>query len=144
MSRSRSNRPSVVPGVLVLVGLVGLGLAAASELDLTWNDTFQAGVVEVQADCQTGPIGVSFSEPTFTAASADAPWTTDEVTFTGISTACHGLDYQAAYRIGGDWVPLDGVTAQVGATVVASLDGVDPQDVTEFALTIQGSAATAD
>lgn len=141
---SESKRRSIVPGALVVVGLAGLSLAAASELDLNWGGTFQAGAVEVQADCQDGPIDVTFAEPQFASAS-ELPWTVDSVEFSGISSACQGFDYQAAYQLseGGDWLLLDPKSLVVEGTTSAwlrdatSQEDLDPQTIHGFALTIQ-------
>lgn len=147
MGQSKSKRRSIVPGALVVAGLVGLGIAAASELDLVWGGTFQAGAVEVTADCQVQgeEIGVAFSAPYFVS-SRSIPWTVDDVVFSDIPTDCQaaGMEYQAAYRTAstGSWVELGDFAAVDGATLNVELpSAVDPQAITEFALTIQSPAA---
>lgn len=138
------KRRSIVPGALVVVGLAGLGSAAAAELGLTWDATFQGGAVEVQAGCQDGPIDVAFAEPRRDA-SAGLPWSIDAVEFSGISEKCHRMGYQAAYQTteGGQWSILAPQSVEVGETVSVwlrdadSRQPIDPRDLHGVALTVQ-------
>lgn len=151
-STSTSKRRSIVPGALVVAGLVGLGIAAASELDLVWGGTFQAGEVEVQADCQLDgqQIGVAFSSPEFDGGS-DIPWNTHEVVFSNISEECSNLTFEAAYRttandVTPEWQPLgSGVVGDAqneDGDLLVNLGGVDDtQTITGFALTIHGDGS---
>lgn len=146
MEQPKKRRRSLAPAALIVAGLAGLGLAAASELDLVWGDSnFQAGAVEVSADCQEGDVTVNFANPEF-ASGSEVPWTVEHVEFSGISQACHGATYEAAYRMVDDatWVELPAGSGTVSSTVTAPLSGVgDVQDIAEFALTIHGSAASS-
>lgn len=138
------KRRSIVPGALVVVGLAGLGSAAAAELGLTWDATFQGGAVEVQADCQDGPIDVAFAEPK-SDVSATLPWTIDALEFSGISEKCQRMGYQAAYQTaeGGQWSALEPQSVEVGDTVSVwlrdadSQQPIDPRDLHGLALTVQ-------
>lgn len=143
---AESTLRSLVPGALLVLGLGGLGMAAASELELSWDGTFQAGALDVQADCQDGPIDVAFTERAF-ASGVKVPWTIDSVEFTGISEKCHRMDYEAAYKLSqdGEWSLLDSRSLEVGRSIFAwlrdadSQETVDPQEVFEIALTIQAA-----
>lgn len=150
--RTTKRRP-ILPVALILAGLVGLGLAAASELDMAWNGSFQAGAVEVTADCQDegAQIGVSFADLEFdpTATQIDAtnvgpvPWSVASIEFTNISAACHSLSYEAAYLVdeATGWKQL-GPAATVGeaGVTVDVPEGVDPQTISRIALTIHGDS----
>lgn len=86
-------------GGLILLAVAGLGLASASELGLNADDqTFQTGNTTVNTDCQTGPITVSYSDPTESAAAKNA-WSVSTVTFSGISAECAGKGYATAYKL---------------------------------------------
>lgn len=121
--------------VLGGLGILGLGVAAASQLNMDWDGNFQAGNVIVDADCQDGTIDVSFDDPKFDAVDAELPWTIANVNFAGVDNECVGLDYEAAYKTGGEWEQLDSGTVTAPSFTVA-LDGVDPQTIDEVALTI--------
>lgn len=140
---SKRKRRSIAPAVLIAAGLAGLGLAAASELDLNWNGTFQAGTVPVTADCQAEEetVIVAFSEPTFTArgANTDTPWHVAELEFSNISVACDGGSYEVAVRdAGAEWTKLDQGTVN-GTTLSAPIGAANPQNFDEVALTIHGT-----
>src|SRR5690625_5995506 len=99
MATTRKRR-RVVPGVLIATGIAGLGLAAASQLDLNWSGTFQDGVVPVTADCQPTdqPITVSFSDPAFASGSATtSPWTVSSLEFTGIADRSEGTRLNSSH-----------------------------------------------
>ncbi len=127
----------IAAGTLVGLGVLGLGMAAASQLGMSWEGNFQAGNVVVDADCQTsGAVDVSYDEPKFQGA-GDIPWGIENVQFSKIDAACEGLNYESAYKIGdGDWVVLD--TGTVAGTVVTDslASAGDVQKITDFALTI--------
>lgn len=129
----------IVAGTLVGLGVLGLGMAAATQLNLGWTGNFQAGTTVVDADCQPSEetIGVSYDDPDF-AASATTPWSIANVNFTDINNACVGKTYEVAYKIGegAEWQKGGTGTVQ-GDTVTDELSGIDDiQKVTEFALTI--------
>lgn len=140
---SEKKRRPIAPAVLIVAGLAGLGLAAASELDLNWNGTFQAGTVPVTADCQADgeTVAVAFSEPTFTAggANTETPWTVAELEFSNISEACVGGSYEVAVRSGDtSWTKLASGTIN-GTTLTAPIGAANPQNFDEVALTIHGT-----
>lgn len=129
----------IVAGTLVGLGVLGLGMAAATQLHLGWNGNFQAGTTVVDADCQPSDqeIGVSYDDPDF-AASETTPWTIENVNFTNIDDKCDGLSYEVAYKIGEgtEWI-AGGIGTVDGNTVTDTLANIDDiQKVTEFALTI--------
>lgn len=128
----------IVAGTLVGLGVLGLGMAAATQLNLGWAGQFQAGTVDVNADCQTGEITVSYDRPEF-AEAAETPWSIANVNFAGIDDKCEGLNYQVAYKVseGESWV--EDATGKIPADAdlsVAVPAAVDVQDIAEFALTI--------
>lgn len=127
----------IAAAALLILGLGGATAAAAAQLNMTWAGSFQAGSVSVTADCQPSAktITSSFDAPEF-AGTASLPWTIANVKFANIDNACNTLNYEAAYKLdSGDWVKL-GTGTVSGATVSVSLDSVDPQSITQLALTI--------
>ena len=120
------------------LGVAGMALGAATQLDLLWAGKYQAGAVDVNADCQleNETITVSFGDPAFEAGE-DIPWEITTAHFTDVSDECTGLDYEVAYRTDGDWTSLDkGKVANKAIAVTIPSGKV--QDITEFALTIHG------
>lgn len=142
------KRRRVVPGVLIAAGIAGLSLAAATQLDLDWDGTYQAGTTTVDADCQKDPIDVSFSEPEFLEDAPDIPWSVGELSFTGISDACLDLSYEVAVRTSGEdnqnWLSLANGTVPdlVPLTLSVPLADIDPQTISDVALTIHGTKAS--
>lgn len=129
----------IVAGTLVGLGVLGLGMAAATQLNLGWSGNFQAGTVEVESDCQTSAISVTFSDPALNAEGAqDNPWSIDNVQFSGIDGACVGLNYEVAYKStdSDGWTTL--ATGTADTTITAALPEGDWQDLSDFALTIYG------
>lgn len=138
---SQPKRRLILPGVLIAAGLAGFGLAAASELDLDWGGTFQAGAVTVSADCQAGPIKADFSAPQFreAAASTTAPWSVETLTFSGISSPCMGTSYEVAVRTSAPnavWTKVG--TGPVSTTSLAVTLGssVKAETIADVALTM--------
>lgn len=129
----------IVAGTLVGLGVLGLGMAAATQLNLGWDGQFQAGTTTVKADCQTSEIDVSYDDPEF-AGAVVTPWTIENVNFANIDAKCGGLNYEVAYKVSevDGWVKdAQGIVAEKGGTIsVATPDGVDVQEIAEFALTI--------
>jgi len=146
MATTRKRR-RVVPGVLIATGIAGLGLAAASQLDLNWSGTFQDGVVPVTADCQPTdqPITVSFSDPAFASGSATtSPWTVSSLEFTGIADTCANLNYEVAVRASDTWVKAGTGTVPAAPSttlLTVPLDSHTPHQITDVALTIYGDKA---
>lgn len=137
-NKKKRDGRKILAGLLAGLGLLGLSVAAASQLNLGWDGNFQAGAVKVDADCQTSAITVAFDDPEF-AADTDIPWDIENVNFDAIDAACNGLNYEVAYKVDGaaNWVELTSGTAATGKLTVA-MPAVDPQTVTDFALTIYG------
>lgn len=136
MEKKAGRGRKVAAGALLGLGVLGIGMAAASQLGMTWSGNFQAGAVEVDADCQAGIISVGYDDPAFKDATAPTPWEIANVNFTGISEACDTKSYEAAYKTDGDWVQLDAGNVAGASLAVALPANVLPQDITEFALTI--------
>ena len=65
MSKSTNRRKSIAIALAVL-GVAGLSLASAAQLNLSPSNTVQSGTAAVAADCQpTGtPVIVAFDAPT--------------------------------------------------------------------------------
>ncbi|PYF98326.1 hypothetical protein SAMN05216184_11270 [Georgenia satyanarayanai] len=140
---SQPKRRLILPGLLIAAGLAGFGLAAASELDLDWGGTFQAGAVTVEADCQSGAIDVTFAAPEFEAAAAAAPWSVDALSFSGISATCVNTTYEVAVRTaasGATWTEL-GTGTVAGTTLSVPLgSGVKAETIADVALTMHKPA----
>lgn len=143
MSTKKNHRRKVLAVGLAIVGVAGLSLASASQLNLSWSGNFQTGSVEVDASCQpsTSPITTSFSTPSFDGTTT-TPWKVSNVTFSGVSIDCANKKYEAAYKLAtGDWVKLTGSSAPSvgvngGALTVALPSGVSADSIAQFALTI--------
>jgi len=120
---------------LAAIGLSGLGLAAAAQLNMTWAGSFQAGATVVNADCQTDTINTVLGRPIFDGAKA-VPWSIAALTFNGVSTACKGMSYEAAYKTGaGDWLKF-GTGTVSGTTITVILGPLSAQALTDVSLTI--------
>jgi len=95
MSKSTNRRKSVAI-VLAVLGVAGLSLASAAQLNLTGTASVQSGVVTtLNADCQTAPITVTFSAPVRTGTT----YASASVVLTGIDTTvgkCLGKSYKLA------------------------------------------------
>lgn len=75
---------------LAVVGIAGLSLASAAQLNLSSTHKVQTGSVKLIADCQTSPITVSFAVP-------DAQVTLYKpasMTVGPIDPACLGYNYK--------------------------------------------------
>lgn len=143
MSRSKwsTRRKSLAIG-LAVVGVAGLSLASASQINFNWNtQSFQSGSVPtVMSDCQKSTVGVAYGTPAF----SSTGWTVSNVTFSSIDTACQGKTYEVAYSTSSSngWVQTGLTTASAkvdttGSIAVALPSGVtDPSTITGWALTI--------
>ncbi len=147
MSRSKwsARRKSLAIGLAVL-GVAGLSLASASQLNMSWgSQTFQAGNVTVKTDCQADPITVTYAQPTFLGTQTN-PWTIANVNFVGIDTACNQKQFDVAYQTNGAWqqaTTTPGTVTATGATTTNMITtalpaGTDPSTITAWALTIHG------
>jgi len=106
-----STRRKAAAAGLAVVGIAGLSLAAAAQLDLT-TDSLGAGS-EIVASCDTDGIRVSFTRAWSAAAGADV---TTAVNFADVAAACDGLSYELTVT-GADGVVLQtvGGTAAEGS-----------------------------
>jgi len=134
MSNTKNNRRKALAVTLALVGVAGLSLASASQLNLTWAGQYQAGNVTVSGECQQSAIEVAFASPEFDGTKTN-PWTVDDVTFDAIDADCAGKSFSVAYKTTGDWVELTSGTAVAG-TLTVSAPAVDPASITGFALSV--------
>ncbi len=116
------------------LGVLGLALGVASQLDTAWSGNFQAGTTLAELDCQEAGVPVigSFTGTTFDA-SAEDPFQPGSVQFTDISPACAGEGYQIAYRTSGDWQLIAEGTV-TGSTVTVPLEGAAMSSSAEFAI----------
>ncbi|WP_188042914.1 hypothetical protein [Changpingibacter yushuensis] len=140
-----NNRRKGAAVLLAAIAARGIGFGAASQLNLSWNGTYQAGSVTVDSNCQaTGQdITVGFSDPIFNAA-VTLPWTISTIQFADVSDACNTKSYSVAYQSSGsdEWTELvSGQTLNLsnGAFDVDLPSSVDPQEITNVALTIYGN-----
>jgi len=135
-----SRRPRRVAAILLaIVGVAGLSLASASQIDLGWGSgQLQAGNVAVDAGCQgTAPVSVGYGAPTFSATSTN-PWVGSDVSFTGIAAGCTSKQYEIAYSTDGStWVRLGSRGTVSSTSISADISGVaSPESITRWALTI--------
>ena len=95
MSKSTNRRESIAIALAVL-GVAGLSLASAAQLNLTGTASVQSGVVTtLNADCQAAPITVTFSAPVVTTA-APKIYASANVNLAGIEAPCLGKNYKLA------------------------------------------------
>lgn len=132
--------PRTLASIFLVLGLTGLGVAAATQVNGNWQGNFQAGAATTESSCQPSdePIRGSFAAPTFTG-EGDVPWEIQHVQFTGISPKCVGANYEVAHRSGGNWETLsspDATGTVTGDVVTVSLGAVNPNETGEFAITI--------
>lgn len=147
MSKNTNRKIRAAAVALSIVGVAGLSMAAAAQLNLSFTGSFQAGATTVTADCQTGDVGVAFSVPAFdTAATTGAPWKISTVTFSGISAPCSGKSFKTAYKTTGGWVEIAGTGAGAGTGTISGTSvsvnipsGINQQDITQLALTIHSA-----
>ncbi len=135
--RTKNNRRKAIAVGLAIVGVAGLSLASASQLNLSWAGQFQAGNVTVSGECQSSAVAVAFSAPTFDGTTTN-PWKVPNITFSSIDAACatQGAKYSVAYKTTGDWKTLATGNAAAGVLTVAAPSGVDPASITGFALSL--------
>ncbi|PVU83349.1 hypothetical protein DDP54_10475 [Cellulomonas sp. WB94] len=118
MSKSTNRRKSIAIALAVL-GVAGLSLASAAQLNLTGSNTVQSGTLALTADCQTTTIPVTFSAP----ARTGATFGSDTVTLSKIDAACADGKHKYKVALLGDLnaVILDGVETSLasGATSIS-------------------------
>ena len=140
MSKNTNKRARAAAVALTIVGVAGLSMAAAAQINLNYTGAFQAGATTtINADCQNATVDVKYDTPVFDG-SATTPWKVATVTFSKIDTGCQGKKYEAAYKTSGDWVKLTGGTVATGATSVAVPlpASLNANDIKSLALTIYG------
>ena len=95
MSKSTNRRKSIAIALAVL-GVAGLSLASAAQLDLTQTNSVQSASLALNADCQgTAAITVTFAPP----ARAGGAYFSNYVTLSGIDSStsgCFGKKYKLA------------------------------------------------
>ncbi len=127
MSKSTNRRKSIAIALAVL-GVAGLSLASAAQLNLSGPASVQSGILAVNADCQpaASKITVSFAAPVLTTTAGVTSYASAAVNLAGIdvtSTGCVGKNYQLAL-LGASGAPVTSaaaVTGQISATNAAPL-----------------------
>jgi hypothetical protein len=114
MSKS-SNRRKTIAIALAVLGIAGLSLASAAQLNLTGDTTVQSGV-RALADCQlsTDLITVKFDVPSI----VSGGYTSANATLSGIDAACSTYLYKATF-LNASGVAVGGEASGTVATVVA-------------------------
>ncbi|MDQ7992365.1 MAG: hypothetical protein AAGC63_04510 [Propionicimonas sp.] len=138
MSENKNRKSRVAAVALAVVGVAGLSMAAAAQLNLNFTGSFQAGAAAVNADCQTSTIAVTYAAPSFEA-SATVPWRVGKVTFDSVDATCNNKGYKAAYKLGSaNWVEFATGTTATGKLTVDLPAGLDANTISQVALTIYG------
>ncbi|NMM16091.1 MAG: hypothetical protein HHJ14_02815 [Cellulomonas sp.] len=92
MSKSTNRRKSIAIALAVL-GVAGLSLASAAQLNLTQTNSVQSASLALNADCQgTAAITVTFAPP----ARAGGAYFSNNVTLSGIDSGCFDKKYKLA------------------------------------------------
>ena len=116
MSKSTNRRKSVAIALAVL-GVAGLSLASAAQLNLTGTASVQSGMLAVNADCQPSAkaITVAFSAPVPYLAPTGTTYASKTVNIANIDAACltAGHKYKLAL--------LDGTNAVIAGDVETAL-----------------------
>ncbi|HEX5332074.1 MAG TPA: hypothetical protein VFW79_05465 [Cellulomonas sp.] len=123
MSKSTNRRKSIAIALAVL-GVAGLSLASAAQLNLTGTASVQSGILAVNADCQSAPITVTFSAPVRTGTT----YASAAVNLAGIDNAvgkCVGKNYKLALLDSGNAL-VTGTTEQTGTIAASTLSVVIP------------------
>lgn len=128
------NRRKTAAIALGVVGILGLSIASAAQLNLG-TSTLGAGTTVV-ASCQGDtPIGIAF-ENTF-ASGADAGYKASSVNLTSIDAACEGLTYKVTLTDSDGAVLGDEATGTVsGSSVTVPLRDVPAEDVANVSVVI--------
>lgn len=133
--KTAANGRKTAAIALGVVGILGLSIAAAAQLNLG-TSTLGAGTTVV-ASCQPEgtPIGVAF-ESTF-APGADAGYKASSLNLTSIDAACEGLNYKVTLTDSDGAVLGDEATGTVsGASVTVPLSDVSAEDVANVSVVI--------
>ena len=137
-----SPRKGLAVGLAVL-GVAGLSLASASQLNLTSNGTAATGTVSVDATCQkaaTGAVTAKYKTPTL----GTTGYAPSEVQLSNIDPDCAGKTVRVAWKTAtGTYTELTPKTLtapHTTATVVgfALPAGVDYNTIASFAVSIDG------
>ncbi|GCD19089.1 hypothetical protein CTKZ_06510 [Cellulomonas algicola] len=137
-----STRKGLAVGLAVL-GVAGLSLASASQLNLTSNGTAATGTVSVDATCQkaaTGAVTAKYKTPTL----GTTGYAPSEVQFSNIDADCQGKTIRVAWKTAsGSYTELTPKTLtapHTTATLVAFAlpAGVDYNTISSFAVSIDG------
>jgi hypothetical protein len=137
MSTSSNRRKSIAIALAVL-GVAGLSLASAAQLNLTGTASVQSGILAVNADCQAAPITVTFSAPVRTGTT----YASATVDLAGIDNAvgkCVGKNYKLALLDSANAL-VTGTTEKTGTVSASSLSIAIPagqdNNIKTVALTI--------
>ena len=109
-TRLRVSR--LVGFVFLALGLTGVAVAHASQVDPAWSGKLQAGIDGATSPCQPAdtPVQASWGSPRVDP-TGETPWTVSEVHFSGIDSNCLGQNYQVSYRVDDEWTVLLPATA---------------------------------
>lgn len=133
--KTAANGRKTAAIALGVVGIAGLSIAAAAQLNLG-TSTLGAGTTVV-ASCQPEdtPIGVAF-ESSF-ASGDDAGYKASSLNLTSIDAACEGLNYKVTLTDSAGAVLGDEATGTVsGASVTVPLTDVSAEDVSNVSVVI--------
>ena len=133
-ARLRISR--LVGFMFLALGLTGVAVAHASQVDPAWSGKLQAGAASATSPCQPAdtPVQASWGSPRVDP-TGETPWTVSEVRFSGIDSNCLGQNYQVSYRVDDEWtvlLPANGIVA--ASTLSVDFGEVDPSTVTDFSL----------
>ncbi|MCB2177264.1 MAG: hypothetical protein KQH57_15750 [Actinomycetales bacterium] len=129
------NRRKSAAIALAVIGIAGLSLASASQLDLT-GGTLQAGTTDL-TDCQPSgtPVVAEMSAGTFVAGTG---YEAGDVSLTGIAAACTGKQIEAVLLdAGGNALTTSASAAIGGASATVSVPaGISAGSVEGIAVVI--------
>jgi len=134
MQKKNDRRKALAIGLAVL-GVAGLSVASASQLNLSAPSSVQAGAVDVDADCQptAKTIEVAFAEPALSGGS----YVSSSVNFSNVDEDCEERDFKVAFFDGSGGVLHETGGTVAGTTIIVPLGGAANQDnVARIALTI--------
>lgn len=139
MSRKSSNRRKALAVGLAVLGVAGLSLASAAQINFaTPTAQFQAGVDTV-GSCQTSTVDTSFAVPTLATTGANAgKYVTDTLALANIDAACAGKSYKVSLlNSAGTVIGTEKTGTVAGTSIsVAGLSLTDVDAITKVALTI--------
>jgi len=131
-STKSSNRRKGAAVALAVLGIAGLSLASAAQLNLTGTSQFQAGVTDL-ASCQTTTVNVKFATPTLTSGA----YKSASVDLVAIDAACATKTYKLSFLdAAGAPVVAEKTGTLAAGTLTVSLTGVNADSIKTVALTI--------